>query len=168
MPVFVLANVYIPFSIGPSCGMILLLIPVIMMEAAVFRDTTDKTMPYKTALKPVALANVVTALVGVPLAIPFYGWEMHTMFGMDAGDVSKRIGLLQYGLVIPWAVWGLSFLMSFLIERAIILRWFRSTEHPTPLLKQGVWLANAVTYALLAVPNLLSSLLGLGGLFSSN
>jgi len=162
------ANFFIPFSVGPSVGTIILLIPIILLETKIFQDIALPHESFAKLLKPLILGNFLTLFLGMIAAVPFYLWEVVLMFSIgNKPDTLHRILMgIQYGFIIPWFAWGLSFWITYQIEKKVIFRWFRKDSHPKDVLQEGIFKANLATYLILTIPPIFASILGLSIMFS--
>jgi hypothetical protein len=164
LPACAQANMGVPVIAASLPGMLLLLAPVVLLEAAVYCRALQ--IRYRQSLRPVLEANVTSTLLGIPLA-----WALHFMVqsvltsGGPAGDLDtfaqKIYAVTVHGAwlgpyyeypdwMLPAALMvGMvpAFFMTVLIESRVMRRLFPQTTRRT--VHRSVWQANLVSYALL-------------------
>jgi len=151
LPSVAYANAGVPV-IGTTAGiMIMLLIPIILIEAAILRKYLD--IGYKKALKPSMCANVLSTIAALPMAFVF------TLALGEATQTSEwwyytedfLTGFLAIALQLLVA-----FFVSVYLESLVVGKSFRQIEKVK--IKQAVWRANGVTYGVLILFFLLPTL----------
>ena len=163
------ADAGVPMLFVTFPAMLLALLPIIVVEALVLARMIS--MRAFSAIKPVAVANVVSTIVGIPIA-----WyvlvllEMLTTSGGAAyGIATPAQKFLAVTLQAPWLIpyeprtmaWMVPtaslillvpfFFTSYWIEALIVSSMMKS--HPETQIRKGVFAANVASYLLLAAFN---------------
>lgn len=135
LPSVAYANAGVPV-IGITVGtMIMLLIPIILFEAAILRKYLD--IGYKKTLGPSVRANVLSTIAGLPLVFVFTAlseWEWWY--------IEHPLSFLAMALQLLVAFFVSVFLEAFVVGKA-----FKQIEKVK--IKHAVWRANGVTYGVL-------------------
>ncbi len=159
------ADAGVPMIVLTFPAMLTALIPIILIEAAVFSKLLK--INYKSALLPSFSANAVSTLAGFPLSwLLLFGIELLTTGGGTALGISTFLGkiaavTLQAAWLIPYeselgwmvpmaAAVGLvpAYFISLWIELRIVEKFFKDRNKNE--LKQAVQKANLITYGFLA------------------
>jgi hypothetical protein len=168
IPVPAFADIGVPLIFVTFPGMIIALIPIIFIEAYIIKKAG---VLYKLALKWTALANVVSTLIGIPLAsialaVPGivtgggrgYAYKIETFWGKISAVTWQAASFVMYESdpnphwMIPVATLMLLipfFGASYLIERAILRRGIKTVSQKE--IDQRCFKANIVSYLLLAL-----------------
>jgi hypothetical protein len=97
-PTSVFADAGVPMLMLFIPGFLVLIVPIVLLEAAIARRTL--TLPYRATLKPVAAANLVSMFVGVPLT-----WVGLVILEIIAGLVGSSISLGGTWTVVFFPLW---------------------------------------------------------------
>ena len=169
-----LANVGVPMLVLYWPVMVLALIPIVVVEASVYRLICGK--PIKRWIVDVAIANGVSTIAGIPLTwlllvisqmtimpllasvVPSELITFETTIGRLAAVVSNAPWVVPYQHHIHWLVpsAGVLLVAPFLIASVLIEHWIiarrharRSPDEPR-LSRMTAWKANGCSYALVA------------------
>lgn len=167
IPSFAHADAGIPMIFLTFPSMMAALIPVALIEAFVYAKTLK--VEYKQALRPSFFANLLSTLIGIPLAWALlFCVEIIFMFVGSFGSVTREVGTLQKILeTVFGAAWlgpyegdlwwmipiaaavGLipAYFVSVFIEFKVAKKYFTAQDPIT--LKKAVKTGNLITYALL-------------------
>ena len=159
----VIANIGVPMLFTQVSGMAMAIIPVVLIEGMIARRRLS--LSTRSAFGGIGLANVVSTLVGIPLA-----WFAMLLLG------ELTTGGTAHGLDTPWEIFNTvvlqaswlvpyeqdlhwmipsaflvllvpSFIASALIERFVLLRLWKTS--PRPEVTHTVWIVNSVSYSIL-------------------
>jgi len=146
LPSVAYANAGVPVIATTAGFMITLLIPIILIEAAILRKYLD--IGYKKAIKPSMCANVLSTIAGLPMAFVFT-----LALGEEWTSYTEDIltGFLPIALQLLVA-----FFVSVYLESLVVGKAFKQLEKVK--IKQAVWRANEVTYGVLILFFLLPTL----------
>ena len=167
IPAFAHADAGIPMIVLTFPSMVGALIPVALIEAFVYAKTLK--IEYKRALRPSFFANLLSTLIGIPLAwVLLFCVEILFMLISSLGAVTRQVGTLQKILeTVLGAAWlgpyegdlwwmiptaaavGLipAYFVSVYIEFKVTKRYLPAQD---PIaLKKAVKTGNLITYALL-------------------
>jgi len=160
-----IANIGVPMIFPQFILMVIAFVPVVLVEALVVRRILHTRLG--PAVCDTALANLVTTLLGVPLAWGLMlGLELVTTGGTAWGLATPATRLAAVTLQAAWLIpyeqhlhWMVpaasvvllipSFFISIWLERWVLRR--RWSERDRPTVNRTVWIANLVSYALLFV-----------------
>ena len=161
----ILANVGLPMIFPQFVLMTSALVPVVLVEALVVRRRLR--MHFGLAVRDTALANIVTTLLGVPLAWgAMLALQILTTGGTAWGIATPATKLASVTLQAAWLIpyeehlhWMVpaasvvllipSFFISVLLERWVLRRLWAGRDRAS--VNQTVWSANLASYALLFV-----------------
>lgn len=147
--------------------MILLLIPIIIIEAWV--GVQRLSFKWGEAFKVSIVANLVSTLLGIPLTHLILGDSLYMLYGFVGTQTEAKgilfyitTGMLQPFLLFPgWKPWvyflvliGLlipTFFITVWIERIIATRLLKSKNTPREIAKEWSFHANLVSYLFIAV-----------------
>lgn len=165
LPVAAVADAGVPMVMVTLPGMLLALVPVIVLESVIYRKTLG--LPLRQAMWPTTLANLLSTLVGIPLAWGMqFGMEMLSPGGDRAhgletwGDrlfavTVQGAWLIPYEGDVRWMIpaatlVGLipAYFASVALEYLAIKWRFQYKNAAT--VRRAVWRANSVSYAVLA------------------
>lgn len=139
LPSAAYANAGVPV-IGTTAGfMIMLLIPIILIEAAILRKYLD--IGYKKALGPSVRANLLSTIAGLPLAFVFT-WALGEATQTSGWIVTEDISAAFLAIALQLLV---AFFVSVYLEYLVVGKAFKQIEKVK--IKQAVWRANEVTYS---------------------
>ncbi len=165
IPSLVYADAGIPMIFFTFPTMLMALIPIVFIEAGIYRDSLK--IEYKQAIKPSFVSNLVSTILGIPLSWALlFGIELGTTSGRSFGIstfLQKVIAVtLQAAWLVPYegdlewmipiaAMIGLipAFFLSVFIEYLIVKRFFK--EKDKTVIRGAVWRANIITYCILFV-----------------
>ncbi len=163
-PSLAFADIGIPMIFITFPSMLVALVPIILVEAAVYKKSFE--IAYKNALMPSFASNLVSTIVGVPLAWALLlSIELLTTQGRSLGIATlldKIIAVIvQAGWLVPYeeelywmipiaAIVGFipAFFISVFIEYHIVKIFFKSFDRTK--IKRAVWKANIITYIILS------------------
>jgi hypothetical protein len=143
MPPMAYADTGAPLIENTAGSMILLLIPIILIEAAILRKYLDTG--YMKTLMASTLANVLSTIAGLPMA--------HA-FSLALGFVTQKEGwvdkdLLSYPSTAEFLATAIQLLVAFFVsvylEGLVVGKVFKLIEKLK--IKQAVWMANEATYS---------------------
>ncbi len=159
------ANVVVPMIAGAWFGMVILVLPIIAIESVMLFVALG--VPFWKSLWVMALANVASTLVGIPIAAVFHGGLAGEARGATNTTREKvATALLRGPWVIgtemddpekiePWmelvaamGILGIFLLASWLTEAWVVHLGLQSVEWHQVL--GGALTANATTYGILA------------------
>jgi hypothetical protein len=163
-PIF-LANAGVPMLAVQLPILLLLLLPIIALEAAVFVRLLK--LPWRGAFAIATAANLASTVVGVPLTWGvLFGVEILVSGGGGHG-LSSPWGVFQTAVVqAPWLIpyesalyWlvpvaNLVLLPGYFLASVFSEQWmvrFRRRDLDPRATKRAVWLANAATYGLILI-----------------
>ena len=165
-PALLLANAGLPMIVISYPIMLAALLPVVFIEGFAISKVTKLT--FKESVGPVFVANLVTTVVGFPISWGLLlGFELLTTGG-SCGPGFDNLGLgiltvilesawlcpwndVNYKWIVPLALiisLVVAFFVSVIVEQFLLLKLIDGTEKKK--LKKGVWIANSVSYMLLA------------------
>ncbi len=155
----ILANVGVPMIFPQFILMAFAFVPVVVIEALLVRRAMGLTI--RSALKDVAIANLWTTLLGVPLAwiimfiIELVGTSGGTALGMNTPARMLASVTLQAAWLVPYEqhlVWMVPaaatfllvpcFLISLVIERWVLVRRWSDRDRKavfSAVLRANVW-----------------------------
>lgn len=139
LPSAAYANAGVPVIGTTVSTMIMLLIPIILIEAAILRKYLD--IGYKKAIKPSMCANVLSTIAGLPMAFVFtlaLGEATQTSEWIVTEDISAAFLAIALQLLV-------AFFVSVYLEYLVVGKAFKQIEKVK--IKQAVWRANEVTYS---------------------
>lgn len=164
-----LFNVGLPMIIPSIVLMVVALLPIVFIEAYVVR--TMLALSFRKAVLPVAIANLVSTLIGIPITwflLMLLEFASVTSLGAFT-DQNIWTSLFSVTLGAPWVYpghndekWIILGAMLFLLLPYAIMSWFveyfvirkvprELIEASSQALKRSVGIANLVSYCLLAV-----------------
>lgn len=162
------ADAGVPMLFVTFPAMLVALVPIIVVEVLVLgRMITSRLLP---AVKPVAIANIASTVVGIPIAwIVLVILDFITGGGSAYGLATPARKLLAVTWQAPWLIpygdealsWmipsaSLALLVPFFFTSYVIEAWIVSsmmTNHPAKQVRRAVFFANMYSYALLAMFN---------------
>ncbi len=166
LPAAAYADAGLPMIFLSYPSMIVLLLPVILIETAVFTKMIHA--PYKKSFIPNGIANLVSTLAGFPLAWGFlFLLEMITTnFSCGPGFDSIQNSIItvieeaawlcpwdnQYYWLIPAAFiisLIVAFFISIVIEYYVLKRFYRELENK--ILRKAVLFSNIASYGMLII-----------------
>lgn len=148
----ILANAYIPIAKTTPAMQFALLVFIIGFEGWYLIGKTQSEYPIKFFWK-IAAANVITAIIGLGILLPASGIEAWLLFGWGSLYHKQKLlwwaGCIIYGLILPFLIWWICYIISWRIEWFLIKRWelLRDIEQS----QRAVILAHRYSYAVLAI-----------------
>lgn len=137
-------------------ALIVVLAVVVLIEAAVYRRRLR--IPFRRAAAVSAVANVVSALVGIPVAMLLASLNLSLSYGAgELGSFGAAESLPRLAMSLILIVLVPLFLVTVLVELQVTKRMLAPVAQQA--IRAAVWRANAWTY----VPLLLWATLGVAG-----
>ncbi len=166
------ANVGIPVAAIVWPVFLVLLIPIIFLEVIVIAQNLKQK--WKLIFWPVALANVVTTIIGYPVSwiflllyelLMFEGYDFLSKSFIDFAIPSLLMpfvmpawmlpdgGFLGEVIIFCAVIIGLvvSFFLSFFVECWIVKKCLKNRKVSPFLLKKAIWRANIFSYGVLLI-----------------